>query len=98
MTTVAGITAKAPRLAVWPRREFQAPVPSQRRGPAEQAAALKRSESHYRRVNAVAGLAPDEVVHSRAPGVYTPVPVEVPGQVGLVVLVLIQPPGALAVE
>jgi hypothetical protein len=50
MTTVAGITAKAPRLAVWPRREFQAPVPSMRRGPAEQAAALKRSESHYRRV------------------------------------------------
>ena len=50
MTTVAGITAKAPRLAVWPRREFRAPVRSQRRGPAEQAAALKRSESHYRRV------------------------------------------------
>ncbi len=50
MTTVAGITAKAPRLAVWPRREFPAPVPSKRRGPAEMAAALKRSESHYRRV------------------------------------------------
>ena len=50
MTTVAGITARAPRLAVWPRREFPAPVPSKRRGPAEQAAALKRSESHYRRV------------------------------------------------
>lgn len=50
MTTVADITAKAPRLAVWPRREFSAPVPSKRRGPAEQAAALKRSESHYRRV------------------------------------------------
>ena len=50
MTTVAGITAKAPRFAVWPRREVSAPVPSKRRGPAEQAAALKRSESHYRRV------------------------------------------------
>ena len=50
MTTVAGVTAKAPWLAVWPRREFQAPVPPKRRGPAEQAAALKRSESHYRRV------------------------------------------------
>lgn len=50
MTTVAGITAKAPRLAVWPRREFPASVPSRRRGPEEQAAALKRSESHYRRV------------------------------------------------
>lgn len=50
MTTVAGITAKAPRLAVWPRREFPAPVPSKRRGAAEHAAALKRSESHYRRV------------------------------------------------
>ena len=50
MTTVAGVTARAPGLAVWPRREFQAPVPSKRRGPAEQAAALKRSESHYRRV------------------------------------------------
>ncbi len=48
MTTVAGITAKAPGLAVWPRGE--APVPSKRRGPAEEAAALKRSESHYRRV------------------------------------------------
>jgi hypothetical protein len=50
MTTVAGITARAPRLAIWPRRVFQAPVPSKRRGPAEAAAALERSESHYRRV------------------------------------------------
>jgi hypothetical protein len=50
MTTVAGVTAKAPELAVWPRRELQTPVPSERRDPAEQAAALKRSESHYRRV------------------------------------------------
>ncbi len=50
MTTVPSITAKVPRLAVWPRREFQAPVPSKRRGLAEQAVALKRSESHYRRV------------------------------------------------
>jgi hypothetical protein len=50
MTTVAGDTVKAPRLAIWPRRDFRAPVPSKRRGPAEQAAALKRSESHYRRV------------------------------------------------
>ena len=50
MTTVAGVTAKAPRLAVWPRRVFQAPIPSKRRGPAEEAAALMRSESHYRRV------------------------------------------------
>jgi hypothetical protein len=50
MTTVAGVTAKASRLAVWPRRELRAAVPSGRRGPAEEAAALKRSESHYRRV------------------------------------------------
>lgn len=50
MTRVAGVTAKATRLAVWPRRDLHAPVPSKRRGPAEQAAALKRSESHYRRV------------------------------------------------
>jgi hypothetical protein len=50
MTTVAGVTVKVLRLAVWPRRDFQAPVPSKQRGPAEQAAALKRSESHYRRV------------------------------------------------
>ena len=50
MTTIAGIAARAPRLAVWPRRAFPAPVPSKQRGPAEEAAALKRSESHYRRV------------------------------------------------
>ena len=55
MTTVAGITAKAPGLAVWPRREFQAPVPSKRHDPAEEAAALKRSESHYRRVKESVG-------------------------------------------
>jgi hypothetical protein len=50
MTTIADVTAKAPRLAIWPRRVFQAPVPSMRRGPAEVAVALERSESHYRRV------------------------------------------------
>ncbi len=50
MTTVAGVTVKAPRLAVWPRRESQAVVPSGRLGPAEEAEALKRSESQYRRV------------------------------------------------
>jgi hypothetical protein len=50
MTTIAGVTARAPRLAVWPRRVFQAPVRSKQRGPAEEAAALERSESHYRRV------------------------------------------------
>jgi hypothetical protein len=50
MTTAAGVTARPPRLAVWPRRVFQAPIPSKRRGPAEEAAALERCESHYRRV------------------------------------------------
>ena len=50
MTAAAGATAKAPRLAVWPRRESQAPAPSKRRDPAEQAAALQRSESRYQRV------------------------------------------------
>ena len=50
MTAAAGATAKAPRLAVWPRRESLAPTPSKRRDPAEQAAALQRSESRYQRV------------------------------------------------
>jgi hypothetical protein len=50
MTAAAGARARAPRLAVWPRRASQAPTPSKRRDPAEQAAALRRSESHYRRV------------------------------------------------
>ena len=50
MTAAAGATAKAPRLAVWPQRESQAPTPSKRRDPAEQAAALQRSESRYQRV------------------------------------------------
>ncbi len=50
MIRVASVTAKAPRLVAWPRRESRAPVPSKRRGPAEQAAALKRSEAHYRHI------------------------------------------------
>ena len=50
MTAAAGATAKAPTLAVWPRRESLAPTPSKRRGPAEQAAALQRSESRYQHV------------------------------------------------
>ena len=50
MTTVGGTTAKVTRLAIWPRREPRGAVPSKRRGPAEEAAALKRSERHYRRV------------------------------------------------
>ncbi|MEE8346412.1 MAG: hypothetical protein V3S20_03590 [Dehalococcoidia bacterium] len=50
MIRVASVTAKAPRLVAWPRRESRAPVPSKRRGPAEQAAALKRSEAHSRHI------------------------------------------------
>ena len=49
MIRVSGVTAKAPWLAP-SRRESAAPVPPKQRDPAEQAAALQRSEAHYRRV------------------------------------------------
>ena len=49
MIGVPDVTAKAHWLAPW-RREPAAPVPSRRRDAAEQAAALHRSEAHYRRV------------------------------------------------
>ena len=50
MIRVASVTAKAPWLVLWPRRESRASAQSKQRGPAEQAAALKRSEPHYRLV------------------------------------------------
>ena len=50
MTRVASVTAKAPWLLFWPRRESRAPAPSKQRSPAEQAAALHRNEGRYRRV------------------------------------------------
>ncbi len=50
MIRVASVTAKAPRLVLWPRRESRASARSKQRGPAAQAAALKRSEAHYRLV------------------------------------------------
>jgi hypothetical protein len=50
MIRVASVTAKAPRLVAWPGRESRAPVLSKQRDPAEQAAALRRSENHYRLV------------------------------------------------
>jgi hypothetical protein len=53
MIRVTSVTAKAPWLIPWPRRESRAPVPPKQRDPAEQAAALKRSEAHYRRVRDV---------------------------------------------
>jgi hypothetical protein len=50
MTRVASVTAKALRLVVWPRRESQASVPAKWRDAAEEAAALRRRENHYRRI------------------------------------------------
>ncbi len=50
MTRVANVTAKAPWLLFWPRRESRAAAPSKQRSPAEQAPALRHSESHYQRV------------------------------------------------
>ena len=50
MIRVSCITAKAPWLAIPSRRESAAAVPPKQRDAAEQAAALQRSETHYRRV------------------------------------------------
>ena len=50
MARFASVTVRAPRLALRPRRESEAPVPSKKRDPAEEAEALQRSETHYRRV------------------------------------------------
>jgi hypothetical protein len=54
MTRVASITAKSPRLALWSRRESRLSAPPKQRDPAEQAAALQRSETRYRRVREAA--------------------------------------------
>jgi hypothetical protein len=53
MTRVASIAVKSPRLAFWSRRESRVPAPRRQQDPAEQAAASRRSESHYRRVRDV---------------------------------------------
>ncbi len=50
MIRVASITAKAPWLVRWLQWESRASAPSKQRSPAEQAAALKRSEARYRLV------------------------------------------------
>ncbi len=55
MIRVTSVRAKAPWLIPWPQRESQARVPPKQRDPAEQTAALKRSEAHYRRVRDVVG-------------------------------------------
>ncbi len=44
------VTAKAPWLVPWPLRESRASARSKQRDPAEQAAALGRSEAQYRLV------------------------------------------------
>lgn len=49
MTRLYGLTAKAPWLAP-SRRAPAGPIPPKQREAAEQAAALRRSEAHYRRV------------------------------------------------
>jgi hypothetical protein len=49
MIRVCSITPKAPWLT-FSRRESAAAVPPKQRDPAEQAAALQRSDAHYRRV------------------------------------------------
>ena len=50
MIRVTSVTAKASWLVHLPRRESRTPVAPKQRDPAEQAAALQRSETHYRRV------------------------------------------------
>ena len=50
MIRVSSITAKAPWLAIPSRRESATAVPPKQRDAAEQAAALQRSDAHYRRV------------------------------------------------
>ncbi len=54
MIRVSSVTAKGPRVALWPRRESRAPVASKQRDPAEQAASLHRSETRCRRVRGAA--------------------------------------------
>jgi hypothetical protein len=54
MIRVSGVTAKAPWVAP-SRRQSAATVPPKQRDPAEQAAALQRSEAHYRRVRDAVG-------------------------------------------
>ncbi len=49
MIRVSGITAKAPCLTA-SRQKSAAPVRHKQRDAAEQAAALQRSETHYRRL------------------------------------------------
>ena len=50
MIRACDVTAKAPWLAIPLRRESATAIPPKQRDPAEQAAALQRSETHYRRV------------------------------------------------
>ncbi len=50
MIRVSSITAKHPWLAIPYRRGSATPAPPKQRDPTEQAAALQRMESHYRRV------------------------------------------------
>jgi len=50
MIRVTSVTAKASCLVHLPRRESRAPVAPKQRDPVEQAAALQRSDTHYRRV------------------------------------------------
>jgi hypothetical protein len=52
MIRVTSVTAKAPCVVHLPRRKSRTPVAPKQRDPAEQAAALQRSEAHYRRVRA----------------------------------------------
>ena len=50
MIRVTSVTAKALWLVHLPWRESRAPVAPKQRDSAEQAAAIQRSEAHYRRV------------------------------------------------
>ena len=57
MIRVTGVTTKAPWLLHLPRRGSRAAASPKERDPAEQAAALQRSETHYRRMRYAAQAA-----------------------------------------